>query len=48
VLLFVGGVLGWWLEKKHARLSQESPFPWRRGGSRGRATSRPPWLDVHR
>ena len=24
---FVGGLLGWWLEKKHSQLSQEFTFP---------------------
>ena len=27
VLFFVGGLLGWWLEKKHPQLSQEFTFP---------------------
>jgi uncharacterized oligopeptide transporter (OPT) family protein len=27
VLFFVGGLLGWWLEKKHSQLSQEFTFP---------------------
>ena len=27
VLFFIGGLLGWWLEKKHPRLSQEFTFP---------------------
>ena len=27
VLFFAGGLLGWWLEKKHPQLSQEFTFP---------------------